>query len=507
MIAPMLNRLFRNPWTYLALAGFIQFLALPNGYVGKEHDDALYVMASQALAHGTYRLWFLPHLPAITQATPGFPLFLLPVGLLAPGSLMGYQLLNGLWLMAAGPLLFLWLRPRLGAGTAAAGSVMFSLNPLALSRLGVVMPEPAFLLVVLGVLCLWDRGLTHPAVLGPALLLAYFVRPAGVVLWGGVLIALLWDGRWRYFLGNACVLAAGYGAWSLWCRHGGGGVPEEMELATLYHADRLASIAGTVWANAKSLLGTWGSGYIPLKWGLSNGATWAGMILTAPALAGTARGLRSSQDRPAALFLGGSLGMHLFWPWWYDRYLLPLLAFLIWAAVKGLPKRLNPAVYLAGLTGLSFLLLGWFWVGWRNKSPLPPMGDTYRWINENTGPDDGFMGLFYNRDMLYTLRAFVAVPNVPDEDAFFSWAKTRRVRYILWGKRRDLGYSLPDNALTRYLDQVDLWLENPARARLAFDDPAGGVRLYEVKPAGPREGRRPSPAPGGRSTRGPGPRP
>lgn len=464
---PAMQRFWRSPLAPWALAA-VTFLAFPQGYLGKDHDDALYVLAARAIAEGHYRLWFLPGNLPITAFTPGLPALMAPVAAVWPDAFGLYQLLNALFLAAA----VFWLAREGRYGLALAAG--FALNPLVLSRVGIVMPEAAFLVAALAAFWFLDKS---PSATGAALLAAYLIRPAALPLWGAAWIVLLLRRQYRELVPAALIPLLGLAAWTAWCRSAGG-LAETGELARYYGPLGAAGWLATWAANAGHLLRAWGSTLLPLPLAKTALAYAAGATAWALALRGIYLSFRQKNPPPGDVFVALSLAMHLFWPWWYDRYLLPLLPFLLAAAWRGLPPRAarhpKTPLALAALLAAAFFGQALFLTGTRRAPPAP---DAYTWVKTHTNPGDTFVSPFYGRDLIYTGRVFLPLPG-GEAAAWEEDLKRRRVRYVFWPTEFDVGFSRADNAVNRGLDGYGAWLREPARFRPVFTDPSGTV-IYE----------------------------
>jgi hypothetical protein len=476
---PFLDR--HSPRLFLGLAGLLQLLALPGRYVGKEHDDALYILASQGLLWGEYRLWFIPGHPPNTQFPPGFPALLGPVSFLFPDSLFAYQLFSAFILLLCNAAVWLWLKRRHPPGTALVLALLFALNPLVLSRVGTVMPEPAFLLAALGVLLIWDRDAQGWAT-GALLLAGYSLRPAALPLWAAVWIALLIHGRRRALIGAVAGPALGLLAWTLWSKQTGG-VQEIHELALTYGSqvwDRLFVYAA---ANARHLAEAWGSTFLPVSWAATSWPFWLGLALLALSLGGVSQGLRPwKKAEPAELFLVFSLLMHLAWSWWFDRYLLVLLPFLYSGLARALPPLQAASRRWTGVLAVVFLgqfmIQGRLWLQ-ADSSQKPELADTYEWIRSHTSPQDIFASAFYGRDVLHTGRVFVWFPAAGSPQDFLQKLSGRRIRYVLWQDGLNLGFSSTENQTLEGLKRLEGYLQDAQTFRLVHADASGKARLYE----------------------------
>ena len=479
-----MNRWTKIPFGFWALLlALIPWWAAPRGYLGVENDDALYVLAARALAEGHYRMWFLPGAPPFTDTTPGFPAFLLPTAALAPDAFLAHQLLSALYLALAAAAVTFWFRRRFSTLPAVALGAAFALNPLVLSRAGIVMPEPVFVLAVLAVFALlpgpgWKTGL--------ALLGAYLIRPAALPLWGAAGLSLALQKRRRDLIGALAIPLTGFALWSWWARQGGG--PQEAkELSLLGAMIDDGRGAALVLANGRQLLETWGRTLLPLPWAKNNlAALLAGAVPAALVLTGLIRRLRAHRADALSWFVIGSLAMHTLWPWWYERYLVALLPFLLRTAAEGLPLALKArpratALAAGAVIAVAFLSQGIPLLRGDEAGRAPALKNTYAWIRQNTTPADGFASALYARDLLWTGRVFQPLGTADSAEALSASLRRRRARYVLWEEAVDFGLTRTDNALGRGLGNVAAALNDAARFRPAHDEPTERTTIFEVR--------------------------
>jgi hypothetical protein len=479
-------RSWKTSGVLLGLSGLIDLLAFPAGYLGKEHDDALYVLAAQDLAHGHYRHWFLPGQPPITEFTPGYPALLAPVAFFAGAEPAAFQIYNWLILALCDFAVWIWLKRRHSPETAALLTLFFAASPLVLSRAGRVMPEAAFLACVLAALMLWERGAAWAA--GAAALACLMLRPAGLPLAAALAAASLARRRFREAAIIGALPAAGLAGWALWCRSSGG-LREVSELAWNYGGAGTLEFVRVASENAVHMAAALGAAALPVSWAEGAAAPWLGGLLLGTAAAGAARALKPLRDAdPGDLFFFGSLLMHLLWPWWYDRYWLPLLPFLGSLATRAGARVFAggekvPAALLAAFLLWQFLVQGRLWTRRRPADARPELAETYAWIRDHTSSADGFASLFYARDLLYTGRVFGPLPEAGSSAELRRELARRRQRYVLWQNEPDLGFSLgPESAPARRLNGLGRLLDDPSAFRLAHRDETGAARLYETRP-------------------------
>lgn len=477
--------LLRRPAFWLSVFALTALGLLPMGYLGQDHDDALYFLAAQSLREGRYCRWFLPGAPTITDFTPGFPAFLTPVAFLFPDNPMACQLWTGFALLACTGMVWRLFRQSQDAPTAVLLTGLFALNPLVLTRLGVVMPEAPFLLGTLGFLLLWEKNRLSDFAAGAWLAALYLIRPAAIALWGAAGTSLLIQRRHRSLLKTFAVPAATYFLWARWSGPGGG-VEESVELNLLYGGKGPGQWLLNAGLNAAQLARTWGATLLPLPWARGIAAPVLGSGVLALSGWGAVRGLRKKSADASLWFLAFSLAMHLAWPWWYDRYLLPLLPFL-WLALArvatDLDRWFSPRFrwgLFGGVLALSFFGQSVFWFVPKARRNEPALADSYQWIKSHTSAGDGFMSPFYGRDLIHAQRVFLPPPPVSDNaEALAAVLARQRVRYVLWDQSMNLGFSDNRNAVTSAMDRLSRELEDPARFRVVHEDASGGARIYE----------------------------
>jgi len=472
----------------LAGAALIQFLSLPNGYVGKEHDDALYVWAALALHYGEYRYFFAPGRPPIDM-TPGLPALLCPVAAVFGAHLWAYQI--ALWALLAltNVAVWFWLKRRHPPPVALCLALLFALNPLTLARAGVVMPEAPALFVSLLVLLALEKP-AGGAGLGAGTLIGYLIRPAALPLFAAVWGRLAMARLWRALALSVLIPVLGAAAWASWTRRAGG-MQESRELSRFYSRDAGARGVEIAAFNAARGTESLGATLLPLRWADNAGpARAAGGVLLLLTAAGLLRALKRKDPDPAVLFLIAGAVMHLFWPWWYDRYLLTWLPFILSFAVLGLPAkaRAHPKFLGAALgaaLAAQFAWQGRFSLG-KEAGAEPPLAATYGWIRGHLPTNGAVASAYYGRDALYAARPFRSLPIGATPAETWERLTAARVGYVLWYELGDTGFSTagPSPLADSFNATQDL-LRNPALFAPVFRDPAGGAVLYRLIPATP----------------------
>lgn len=191
---------------WLALLALVAALSLRSHgafQLGAFHDDAKYVLLARSLfgsdSYGVHTGATEP----VPQPYPfGFPLLLLPLERMCADQLDCLTLLPLAATLANVTLLF-WGWPLLSGtrsrwwGLAVASG--YALHPWTITQTNMVLSEPVFMTLVLGVLLLTERCAPRAAprsatlvALGWLLAWAPFVRSSGIVLWPVVAFRILW---------------------------------------------------------------------------------------------------------------------------------------------------------------------------------------------------------------------------------------------------------------------------------------------------------------------------
>lgn len=469
----------------IAVLAALQLLFVPGHYLGAEHDDVQFVLAAHSLRDGRYSLGISPGDPPLTFATPGLPALLLPAAFLSGENPAAYELLCWGWLVAADALAWLWFRRRMAAGAAAAATALFALNPLVLSRAGVVMSEIPFLAFSLALLLALESRRALPGWLaGLTLGFAWLIRPAALALWAAVGIHYLSRGERRQ-AGESllCALAPAL-AWKFWVNMNGAPLAEFQELSLTLGVEGAAGWLRVAGVNLRAALALWGRSVLPWIAAGDGGlaALAAGGILAATAGLGLARRLRGEGYDPGLGALAFGVLLHAFWPYWYERYLPPFLPFLIWGlylCAESLPggRRRAPWV-LAALALMPLPAQGRVLLRERAARSRPELARTYAWVRENTPSQALFAGAFYGRDAFYTGRPFIPLPAGPP---LAEELRERRAAFVLWQEPPDLGSSLGGRfGWRRVLEGFAGELEGPGFSRV-FAAPEEGAAVYAVR--------------------------
>lgn len=467
-------------WSRLALTltSLVILLSAPAQYLGRQQDDLLYVIASQALSEGSYRLLTSPGLPPLTLVIPGLPILLLPVTFLARGNFAWHQAACAIILAACPWLFWLWLKKRCSDGEALLLAVLFGSSPLVLCQAGAVMSEGPYLALVFAWLLALERR-RAPALNGGMLLVLTQLRPAGLSLFPAALWRFIREKKWSDAALTAAIPAAALAAWSFWSWRVKGQVQEEQEIWLSYRHQPWHHLLRIAWDNAGYYLASWGSCYLPASWGNGKAALLLGTLLSALCLKGISALRRQNPDMTALLMLGAGLAMHAVWGWQYERYLIPLLPWLLWTAAKGLGPAARPA--LAALLASQLLFHLPLWIGGGHSWSEPELAQTYAWVKSHTPPASILASPLYVRDGYYCARPSLPLPDSPRPQDFIARLRKNRARYVLWQENIDAGFSLAATAtVQRKLDRAGEHLHQSSIFRKIYENPREKTSVYEI---------------------------
>jgi hypothetical protein len=461
----------------LTAASLAVLAAAPAQYLGRQQDDLLYLISSHALLGGGYRLFTTPGAPPLTMITPGFPALLLPVTWIFGERHAAHQVVCVLIQAGIPWLLWAWLRRRCEESVAVLISLLWATSPIVLSQAGTVMTEATYTGLSVALLLGLEQNRSG-GYLGALLLALTQIRPAGLSLLPAALAPALSQGRRREAVKIIAWPTLGVLLWSAWSYSVSGEVQEIREVALSYEGHPWLYPLAVAWDNAGYYLSSWGGCYLPRSW---SSAGWAaGTGLAALSAIGCRNLLKRDKTEPAVFLLAGAGLMHAFWAWQYERYLIPLLPWLLWTAAQALGRRARPA--LATLLAAQVIFHAWIWVNDRSPWKTPELAETYAWLRAEGRPSDILSSLLYVRDGYYALRPSVPLPDRESSADFAAALKARRVRRLLWQEKIDVGLSAGKTAsIQRLLDRASRHLETPGLFRLVHEEPSESARVYEVR--------------------------
>lgn len=464
----------RGPVLVLLLVATVQLLCVPGRYFGHAHDDAQDVLLSRSILRGHYTLGITPGDPPMTDRTPGMPLLFVPAAAVSGDLPAGYQLWAYLWLVLCDILVWLWLRRRMDPASACAAAACFGLNPVVLSAAGMVMPEVPFLALLMGLLLSLESERGLPGWLGGLwFAAAWFVRPAALPLFPAVWGWYLRKRRLRDLAACAACAALPVLTWWAWCHHAAGRGLEDARQLRIFSLMDWSGVLSTFGRTARVGLDSLGGSFGVEAW-------LFGALLAAVALAGIAMETRRRGYETAAVYVALGVGMHAIWPFWYKRYLVPFLPFLIWGLGAFAGRFMASDRVRAGALALLVLIpFPGQTVGLMRGASArcnPDFRDTYAWIRGHTEPQAMLTSVAFARDSFYAGRPFLSLPSAaagPLADAL----RSRRVRYVLWSRIPDLG-STAGEAYYRELRRIEDELAGP-EFRVVYSNPGEGTLVIE----------------------------
>ncbi|MBV8819795.1 MAG: hypothetical protein JO022_15645 [Acidobacteriaceae bacterium] len=441
----------------------VVLLLLPSGFfawryrtmpqLGAYHDDAVYWISAQALAHGDgYVVNHLPEKPAQTKYPPLYPAVLATIWVVAGNFPANLKVLAALqWSFVPIVLLLGWLFFRrcgfsamacyLMTAVIAAGpmTVIFGTAPMT------ELPFTALLLTVFLILE-GERELTPKRAFFAGLFAAatFLTRTNGIVLAASVPVLLLWRRKFGATLSFLAPLCAAIAGWQVWCSvHKFPATDLILSYYTSYLGFYIqnfswAEFPNRMWVNADAIIEG-----LPRLILFSTGADSMGLriaawVMTAAAVAGAVALFRSGL-RHYVLFAGLFIGMLVVWEYPPDpRFLYPLLPLylaglftklsevgklgLVTWRKGGLDNRTAAAFVLSIIVslgvgcavslanGLIRVLPAFYEEREKERDQLQP---TYRWIASNTPQNARFAAYDDTMLFLYTGRHGYTVPILP----------------------------------------------------------------------------------------------
>ena len=458
----------------LAAGSALVLMSAPAQYLGRQQDDLLYIVASQSLARGSYRLSTVVGRPLIPMITPGWPALLLPISWLFPRHLGAYEAFAAALQALVPWACYAWLRRReVSVAASLLAALLCASSPLLLSQAGAVMSETPFLLAELALLAALDSPRRDGKTAGAWLAGLLLLRPAAAALFPATLAPL--RRKARQLAWAAAMPALALGAWAFLGWLAARGAPTE--------AGKRA-FQGRSWLHPFALGGldkplfyarALGGAFLPRSWAEAGGAAALGALLLALAAWGCVKALRRRTDEPAVWALGGTAALHLAWGWTYERYWIPMLPLLWWACATALGRRAAPA--LGALLALQLAFGAPAWVlgtSWRT----PELSGTYSWLASNLPPDAALASAAYLRDGYYAGRPSAPLPDADGPAEFARQLAAQRVRYVLWQDGLDIGGAA---ALEDKLARAQASLSDPRYFTTIHEDDTERARVYLLK--------------------------
>lgn len=356
------------------------FALMTSDLIGFFFDDAIYALVAKTIAEG--RGFVYPHLPGEPAAIHYPPLWPL---LLSLGFRFGPEFpLNAGWLRLFNPLLIgvaaylatvfvarqFGLRPVLAAALVLLGFLSVQIQFL----VNTLLSETLFLVLCFAAWLIAERARTTARAslwiaAGFVVGLAILTRSLGIALAGGVVLALLWERRWRetgWFAGAVLLTML---PWQFYVSRTAPDFPVEIVGAYGPYLDyvlsgyREAGVGLVLEVARKNLIETWQFAGVPLQ--PFGPVPWRGVLVVlagAFGLVGLVAMLRRPALRSFAIAIVLYSGAVIVWPFQVERFLWaiwPLYVMVVAAGAQALlawqPQRAARAVH-AGVWALGLTL-------------------------------------------------------------------------------------------------------------------------------------------------------
>jgi hypothetical protein len=508
----------------LVLASLLYLLRLSTFQVGSWGDDAQYIITARTLAAGHgYALDTYPGAPPQLQYPPGYPLLLVPLAALAPGSLWVFSLPSVILTLAALMIWFVLLRRRVAFVPALVILCAIATNFVITQFAAMVMSEAAFLFLAALLFLLLDSYMRQnyssrswPFFIALVLIALYFTRTIGIVFVPATLACLLVARRFKASLIIVFLFAIPFAAWTYRnIAMPGGGVLSpgyERQLRDVTRASTVQMSPSNVVVDRVQAVARNGRDYATIvtadtllhnvsghraapalsKLGLSWLPSLAGFVIATLIVIGFVYRLRTW---PSILEISGAfyLAGLLLWPFPQSRFLhsfVPLLYLLVFDGLRVCFRCIpRTQAYRFHRTRFALIVVAMLIAvsifrdvqaiidPVRNRIPDLEIGSA--WIAENSPPNSIVMAASPHSRYLYTHRQMTDFPEKPrlDADEYIEMVRQSGAGYIL--------IAPPQRAVgSTDLDAVTTGLEHALMARqdefrLVFEDGAANVRIYQ----------------------------
>ncbi|HAH06484.1 MAG TPA: hypothetical protein DCM05_08155 [Elusimicrobia bacterium] len=483
-----------RPWALLLGAAGLLYLAASNAVpFGQYVDDVQWLLYAENLLKGSgLKAWALLPVRELSL-TWGVPAVLMPLLALFGRSLL---LIKGTFAAAFfGGLLLFFLATRRGfeGPRLYAYLVLLFFCDFLLPFAGSALSEPPYLLLFGALvyllaerdILLSERPKTWALLgaLGAALALT---RALGTAMLLAVLAELCLARRWRaavVFTVSAAVCSTPY---LLYAAQGEGRVNfYGIYWESLSSAGALGVFAGNAWFYLKGL-SCLSFLYLPA---LAPSSAWVKvpfvMLCLALVGAGVFRGRRDPFRRVLALYLLAYLGVCCAYPYQAPRYVVPLYPVFLLFLCEGLlalPSRSAAgALCVLAVLGLGSNLPGLSRTLKASLSQPPEVPHAaYDWLRANSGEGDSVISTDAARIFYFTGRKGLLTATGEDAAAFAAETRRLKARFVVVGGGGFVpaapGLSDPTRALHK---RNARFAGDPRHFRLAHEDAAEGVRVYE----------------------------
>ncbi|OGR91622.1 MAG: hypothetical protein A2992_02070 [Elusimicrobia bacterium RIFCSPLOWO2_01_FULL_59_12] len=498
--------LSRRPlWICIGAASLLYLALAPGYHIGVFNDDGVYVVAAKSLLQGSYSQLNHPERPPLTLYPPGFPLVLAPLipltGMRGPFLKVipiGLTLLSLilLWKLFEG-----WLSPKLRILLIS----LVAFNPLTAAFSGLMMSEPLFICVLLGLFIQLreirdDRAEKKAWTLGLLLGALVLIRTSGVVAIPAVALGLALSRRWHtlartlpvaiafcglFYLRNSLVAGAStvyQSGWGLMFQQLQKAAPGRIlqhvqQILSTFFLQNLISPMTTPFSLSFLFAGLWAIG------------------IAAMALWSVREFLQVRQDRAVVIAISAfcvfHLGVQIVWIGNEPRYGMPLIPFILFALLKGaercitrFPKTRIGFAAAAGLLIASYISQNAQAVrgAWSSRDPYHP-AQTYRWIAGSTAPDAFLLTSGPAVVYLYTNRFTTLEAPARDAEGFYFQLLVQGIDYVLLNPLYHCPTFITSQDPNRIWSQRKRWiLADPQAYRPVYQNSAEAREIFQVRP-------------------------
>ena len=396
----------------LGLCGLLMGLLLFDANLSLSGDNANFINLGRSLAGGLGLVETIgggdpiPH----TKYPFGFPLLLAGVEIAFPGNLIALKGLVVLLYAISIPLTYLLIRCFAGAPMALGVSALCLVSPPLLDFSHQVMSEIPFLTFSLLALFLLHRAhnaespIAHLALATLAIIAAYYIRSAGILLVGTGVLFFVLNKKWKEagIIAGGCFLLAL--PWQIrTAALGGNDYIRQLLSINPYRPERGPLTFPTLIERLIDNFEAYGLHVIPRIFVPSFGEVtlFIGLVFSGSILYALIAGLM--KRHLLAVYLTCYLGLHMLWPqvWADTRFLVPAIPILFYAALTSvdellglLAKAVKKSASRAGPVLFCLFLLGSNLFATNDLADrigrFPPNWDNYfaagEWIKNNADP-------------------------------------------------------------------------------------------------------------------------
>jgi hypothetical protein len=323
-------------------AGLAWARRMPGVLTGE--DEAIYLLLARELANLRYSDIFLTHQPTHAMYPPAYPAALLLWSLIAGPRFDGFLIIGIASSAGALLLTFLAVRRLVSAGVALLVLAALAVNPHLVERAGALATEAPYMLLTM--VALWSTlhgDKRSVLIAGAAAIMAALTRSIGMTVFAALAANWLWGRRYAAAAVGASA-ALTVGAWLVWSFAAPGKL-----VGASYAADFAqggvgrgtallgfpAVLAHRMATNVPNYAGIAVPSILPLP--LVGGTALDNMLAALLTVVGLTTGMLIlwRSWRVAVLYVLATAAVLAIWPWYIERFVMPLLPLLVTALLLG----------------------------------------------------------------------------------------------------------------------------------------------------------------------------